>query len=421
MTVFLIVAALLAAVAMAFVLYPLLRKGQPAGAHIQRDQLNLAVLRDQLRELDADLAAGTIDASGYQGARHDLERRVAEEVPPEPAVSGTASGARRWSGIVIGLLVPALAVAIYLKVGAPAALDPAQREPAKDNAHETTPEQITSMVDRLAKRLQAEPDNAEGWNMLARSYSSLGRFEEASVAYARLVKLVPNDAALYADYADVLGMARNRSLQGEPEKLVNRALEIDPKNVKALSLSASAAFERKDYKRAVELWQKMAPLVPADSDMARSVSANIAETQSLMGLATTMPKPAAPAAPPLQPVAAAGAAAQVSGSVDIDPALRAQAADTDTVFIFARAAQGARFPLAVLRKQVKDLPLEFVLDDSMSMTPDAKLSSVPMVVVGARVSKTGNASPSAGDFEGWTEPVSPGAAHLKIRIDKRKD
>lgn len=413
MTVFLIGAALLVALALAFVLPPLLRKEQ-AVDRVQRDQLNLAVLRDQLRELEADREAGLIEQKAYETARHELERRVAEEVLPQPAPAAAGSR-KRWAAAVVGVAVPAVSAAVYLLIGSPEALDPAQRAALanRQNSHEVTAEQIEGMVSRLAERLKKEPDNAEGWHMLARSYNATGRYEQAADAYARLVKLVPDDGGLLADYADTLAMARNRSMQGEPERVVEQALKIDAKNIKAIALWGSAAFERKDYAAAAERWQKILPLVPPDSEVGRSTQASIAEAQSLMG------KPPVVSAKPEAQKAAAATGTSVAGTVDIDPALRAQVADTDTVFIFARAAQGPRFPLAVLRKQVKDLPASFVLDDSMSMMPEARISTVPMVVVGARVSKSGSATPSAGDLEGITEPVAPGAANLKIQINKR--
>lgn len=416
MTVFLIGAALMMAVALAFLLPPLLRKEQTVD-HVQRDQLNLAVLRDQLRELETDREAGLIEQAAYESARHELERRVAEEVMPHQATPVTDSG-KRWAAGVVGVAVPVVAVSVYLLVGSPEAMDPAQQQVAaahQQNSHEVTAEQIEGMVASLATRLQNEPDNIEGWNMLARSYNAIGRFKEASDAYARLVQLVPNDSNLLADYADTLAMALGRTLVGEPEKLAGKAVQIDPQNVKAIALWGSAAFERKDYAVAVERWQKIMALVPADSEVARSVSGSIAEAQKLAGIAPVAP--VAQAA--LEAPKAAAVGAKVTGTVDIDPALRAQVADTDTVFIFARAAEGPRFPLAVLRKQVKDLPTSFELNDSMSMMPEAKLSSVPMVVVGARVSKNGSATPAAGDLEGVTAPVAPGAANLKITINRK--
>jgi cytochrome c-type biogenesis protein CcmH len=412
MTVFLIGAALLLAITLAFVLTPLLRKERVTTEHIQRDELNLAVLRDQLRELDADLEAGLIEPLAYESSRHELERRVAEEVQPEGTVQ-TSGASKRWSAVVVAIAIPVLSISIYLLVGSPAALNPAQTAAADQNSHEVTQEQIEGMVAKLAQRLKNEPDNVEGWNMLARSYAAMGRYAEASDAYENLARLIPNDASLLADYADTLAMATNRSLQGKPENLIDRALKIDPKNLKAIALSGSAAFERKDYAGAAARWQKVLELVPRDSDIARSTLTSINEAQSLMGQAPS-------AQPQLADKGqAAASGAKVEGTVDIDPALRAQAADTDVVFIFARAAEGPRFPLAVLRKQVKDLPVKFVLDDSMSMMPNAKLSNFPMVVVGARVSKTGSATPASGDLEGVTEPVAPGATNLKIRINKR--
>lgn len=413
MTVFLIGAALMIAATLAIVLPSLLRKEQSEARHLRRDELNLAVLRDQLRELEGDLENGVIDPVAYDSARHELERRVAEEVQPHTVQHAKSEG-KRWPAIAVGVAVPVLAVSIYLLVGSPQAFDPAQQQVAanQEGSHEVTAEQIEGMVANLAQKLQNEPNNAEGWTMLARSYNALGRFDQAAQAYAQLVKLVPNDAGLLADYADTLAMASNRTLQGEPEKLVERAIAIDASNLKALALWGSAAFERKDYAAAVTRWQKILALVPAESDIARSVSGSIAEAQSMMGQA-----PVAAAKPDAGSKAVG--ASKVEGSVELDPSLRADVADTDTVFIYARAAQGPRFPLAVLRKQVKDLPTNFVLDDSMAMMPEAKLSSVPMVIVGARISKTGSATPAAGDLEGATEPVAPGATGLKIRINKR--
>lgn len=423
MTVFFIAAALLLAVALLFVLPTLLRQAAVVNPHALRAEVNLTVLRDQMRELDADLAAGTINATAHASAREELERRVAEDVQPGVASVDATTTGKRWTAAGVGLSVPLVAISLYLVLGSPAALDPAQTTAAapQDKPHEITEEQILSMVAALAQRLQNEPGNAEGWTMLARSYNAMGRYGEAADAYARLVKLVPGDAALLADYADTLAMSSNRSLQGEPEKLIAQALTADPKNVKALALSGSAAFERRDFTRAAAQWQKVLLLVPPESEMARSTQNSISQAQAQVGGPAAAPAAVAPVASsaPMTAVAAPSGA-EVAGTVELDAALRSKVADTDTVFIFARAAQGPRFPLAVLRKQVKDLPTSFVLDDSMSMMPDVKLSSFPLVVVGARISKSGSATPSAGDLEGLTEPVRPGAKGLKIRINSQR-
>lgn len=424
MIAFWIVAVLLMVGALLFILTPLLRKEEVAHPHALRDEVNLMVLRDQLHELDADRAAGTIDAAAYESARQELERRVAEDVQPGTALAKSVPR-KNAVGLLVGVSLPVVAVSLYFLLGSPGGLDPAQTAAPKEAAaHEVTEEQIQAMITGLAQRLKDSPDDVQGWSMLARSYNALGRFGEAADAYARLVKLVPGNADMLADYADTLAMSLNKSLQGEPEKLIARALEADPKNIKALALSGSAAFERRDYQAAITRWKKILAIVPADSDLARSTNDSIGEAQTLAaGKPAVAPTPVAAAPSPTKPTAPSApvaAAAEVGGTVELDAALRKQVADTDTVFIFARAAQGPKFPLAVLRKQVKDLPTAFVLDDSMSMMPDAKLSSFPMVVVGARVSKSGSATPTPGDLEGLTEPVSPGAKNLKIRINTQR-
>lgn len=416
MTPFVISAALLTALALLFILPALLRQQAGGRPSALRAEVNLAVLRDQLRELDADLARGAIDAHGYAAARGELERRVAEDVHPTGADGRTLD--QRWTAGAVALAVPALAVSLYLLLGTPAGLDPTLTA-AQDPAHPLTEVQIAGMVDTLAQRLKGKPDDIEGWSMLARSYNAMGRYAESVDAYVKLVKLVPADADLLADYADTLAMARKQSLQGEPEQLVARSLAIDPSNIKALALAGSAAFERRDYAAAIAQWQKVLALVPADSDMARSTASGVSEAQGLAGAAlpavvAVAPASAAPA-PAATPVPGA-----VSGMVELDPALRGKVADTDTVFIFVRAVDGPKFPLAAQRRQVKDLPLRFVLDDRMGMVPNVKLSGFTQVVVGARVSRSGSATPGAGDFEGLSGVVAPGTAGLRIVIDKAR-
>ncbi|MDR3482986.1 MAG: c-type cytochrome biogenesis protein CcmI [Burkholderiaceae bacterium] len=420
MTAFLIAAALMLATALFFILPTLLRKQSASTVHVQRDALNLEVLRDQLRELNADREAGVIDAAGYENSRRELEQRVAEDVRPGTQTIVAQTG-KPWTAIGLAILVPVVAAALYFTLGNRDGLDPS-KVVAASSAENITPEQINGMVEKLARRLKDTPDDIEGWTMMARSYAALGRFKESADAYAHLTKLLPQDADMLADYADALAMANNRTMQGEPEKAILRALQLDPKNIKALALSAVADSERHDYTGAVAQWRKIMALAPPDSDLARSVGSNINEALALAGTpaangATGTSGASDTAKANAAPPAAAGA--QVSGSVELDPALRSQVSDTDTVFIFARAVDGPRFPLAVLRKQVKDLPTTFTLDDSMAMMPNAKLSDFPQVMVGARISKSGSATPGVGDLEGITEPLKPGAKNVKIRINSQ--
>jgi cytochrome c-type biogenesis protein CcmH len=154
--------------------------------------------------------------------------------------------------------------------------------------------------------------------------------------------------------------------------------------------------------------------MPADSEMAGAVQNSIAEAQALAGGAKAG---VASKEPPVKSAAAA-APAQVSGSVTISATLKARVTPDDTVFIFARAANGPPAPLAVLRKRVADLPVKFVLDDTMAMAPGMNLSSFDPVIVGARISKSGKPGRQPGDFEGLSKPVKVGASGLSIVIDQ---
>ena len=419
MTIFWIVAAILITVALLFVLPPLWKRSSPAGdaasPNNANNALNVAVYRDQQQELEADRRAGTLSDEQYERARTELERRLLEDVaftgtPTAPAAVRPAS---RVPAVLVGVAVPLLAVGLYFAVGSPRALAPLAlphgSASGANSGKGASAEQIEAMVAKLAERMKQHPDDAQGWAMLARSYAVMGRYEDSAAAYGKAVERVPDNPHLLADFADALAMARGQNLQGEPEALILRALKIDPNHVKSLALAGTIAFDKKDYTSAITYWEKMAPLVPPDSEMARNVQASIAEARSLGGVPKAADKPATA---PVVPVASG-----VSGTVTLAPALAAKVAPNDTVFIFARAAEGPRMPLAILRKKASDLPLAFTLDDSMAMNPAARMSSAPQVIIGARVSKSGNAMPQPGDLQGATKPLSNSGKNISIVID----
>jgi len=403
-TAFVVIAGLLAITALAFVVLPLLKGGRNTG--VSRNAINVAVYRDQLRELEADLRAGTLAQDQYERSRGEIEARLLQDVGTTEA--GAARARSERGAIAFAIALPACALAIYLLVGNPQAIQIAGTP--QGPAHGTGQEQVLAMVEQLAARLRANPDDSEGWKMLARSYAAFGRFKEASEAYANAAARVTNDAQLLADYADALAMAQGRTLEGEPEKLIARALAIDPTNAKALALAGTLAFNRKDYAKAAEYWERILPGVAPDSEAAKSVRANIAEARARAGGAiAAAPSPVAPQAQ--------GTGGRISGIVKLAPALAAKVEPGDTVFIFARAAEGPRMPLAILRRQARELPIEFALDDSMAMTPAMKLSSFPQVVIGARVSRSANATPQPGDLEGLSAPIKAGANGVSVVID----
>lgn len=409
---------------------PLLRRGSRPGA--TRDSVNVAVYRDQLRELEADLRIGTLAPDQYEKARREIEARLLADVGKSDPQTESPRG-RGAVAIALGLAVPLCALAVYLAVGSPKALAP---QAADDRTpHGMSGQDFNVLVSRLAARLKDNPEDPEGWVMLGRSYAMQERFREASEAYSNAAARVPQDAQLLADYADALAMAQGRRLQGEPEKIIARALTVDPNNVKALMLAGTAAFNRNDHPAAIRHWERALGLLPAESDMVQSVQASIAEARALGGVpqAATSGKIAglgagAQAATPGKiagqstgPQAAKSGnnagSGRVSGVVKLAPRLAAKIAPGDTVFIFARAVEGPRMPLAILRMQGRDLPAEFALDDSMAMSPAAKLSDHPRVVIGARVSKTANAMPQPGDLQGLSAPVKVGADGVNVLID----
>ncbi len=404
MITFWIAAALLMAAALAFVLPPLLGNRNTKAADISRDAINIAILRNQLSELDADLASGTLQQEQYELARNELQKRVLDEVPSTAPQSQPESRASRTPAILLGMAVPLLAIGLYFLVGNPRALAPQSTA----NPAEMTRDQIEGMVNSLAQRMEKQPDQ-RGLALLGRSYASMGRFSDAAAAYAKLSAMEPQDADVVVEWADAVAMAQGRSLEGEPEKLIMHALTLNPDHPKALALAGSVAYGRKDFAAALKHWQHMMKVVPPESPLAQMIAPGIDKAQALAGAS-----PQAATSKAGKPVGSAKAV--LTGKVEIDPALRSQVADTDTVFVFVREAQGSRMPIVALRKQVRDLPISFSFDDAASLSPDRKLSSEKDVVVGARISKTGDAMPQADDVQALSTTLSPNAKGVKLRL-----
>ncbi len=264
---------------------------------------------------------------------------------------------------------------------------------------------IETMVDRLSTRLERQPDDAEGWALLGRTYSVLGRAAEAVGAYRKLVALRPKDAQALADLADALATVNGRSLEGEAAKLVAEAVAIEPQNVKALALAGTVAFNRRDFQAAAQSWQRAIDKAEPDTDFARQLQLSLAEAR---GRHDT-PTPTATASAP-------GAA--VAGRVTLAPGLLGRVAPDDSVFIFARAVDGPRMPLAILKRRAAELPFDFRLDDSMAMTPQTRLSSARQVLVGARISKNGSATTQPGDLQGLSAAANVGTSDLRIEINE---
>ena len=415
MTAFAIGVACLLALA-AWLLRPAWR---PAVATGTTRPAHLGILGEQLATLDREHAAGQLDAAQHHAARHELQRRVLDEA----AVDEAGLDQRGARGLLTSLFIalPLCAIALYAAIGNPAGLAVQPSPPAA--SEDVSEDALQAMLTTLAKRLEtpsADPaTDLQGWTMLARAYAGLQRFADADRAYARAIALAPRDPQLLADRADVLAMLQGQRTAGEPERLIAQALQIDPQNLKALALAGSAAFERKDFAAARGYWQQARERAPDGSAFAAGLDRSLAEAGTA-GADTTGPAVTATAAATVTANATTGSAtdtARITGRVTLAASLATRAAPGDTVFVFARAAEGPRMPLAILRRTVADLPFDFTLDDSSAMSPQTKLSGAARVVVGARISRSGNAMPQAGDLRGESAAIGTRAEGLRLVVD----
>jgi len=287
---FWVICALMIVIALAFVLPPALQHSDEAEVTSDegRKQANIAVYRDQLSELEADLRNGIIAEEQYSQDRDEIERRLLEDTATTRSkkTTGAAPINARNTAYLLGIGLPLIAIVFYLKVGEPDRIThpaPVGEPPSAESAAppERTQAQIEANVAKLAERLKSSPNDAQGWTMLARSYSQMEKYSEAADAYAKATELNPKDADLLAEYAFATGMAGGKSLEGKPTEIINRALKIDPENPKALQLAGSAAFQAKDYKKAIDYWQRVLKKVPPGSEVAEIINARINEAKTL--------------------------------------------------------------------------------------------------------------------------------------------
>lgn len=411
MATFLILACMMLCAALGFLL-PSLAKRPRAVPAAGRDAAAdvVALYRQQMTEIDSDISSGLLAAEHQQQARGELGRRMLDEVAEQGSTPAMAWRQSWKTALVVFMLVPVVAVLMYARLGNRHWLEssPHAASEPQAGAHALSADQISIMVERLAQKLDADPDNAEGWAMLARSYEVLGRYADAIGAFKQAAALVPEDAALLADYADALAMTQQGRLDGKPMALVRRALKADPQNLKALALAGTDAFDRRDYRGAAAFWARAIRAAPADAQFAMALHANFEEANTL---AAAQPQAGQRATAPT-----ANDAAKISGRVTLSAALRDQIPADAVVFVFARAETGPRMPLAIMRANVQALPLDFILDDQSAMSPELKLSRFKRVIVTARVSRSGSATAQPGDLVGSSVPVAPGTRDLRIEI-----
>jgi len=422
MTTFWIICALLLVVAVLFMVLPLWRKSVKEN-QVLRDVANLEIFRDQIAEMDADLRNGLLTHELHEQGKRELQTRLLEEVQTTCQETRTlARNPHKAVAIALAVFVPLIAVGLYLKIGNPNAfLAPSEQSNAGGFATAKSEAALKQLEDKVAQN----PQDTESMGMLARTYAEQERFVDAVKVYSKLTQIIPNDAQLWADFADALAMTNGQSLAGHPTLLINKALALNPKNPKALALAGSAAMGRGEFAAAIKYWDDLIKMLPENSDDAKMINNGIQQARAAIaqgkGVITGMPPSAT--ANSAQPAGSeesnptASGKEGITGTVTLTSAMKSNANPDDTVFILARATEGPPMPLAVMRKQVRDLPLQFTLDDSMAMAPQMKISNFDKVMVVARISKSGQPMPQSGDVQGMSQPIKPGTHGLKISID----
>lgn len=413
MTTFWIICALLLAVAALFFVLPLWRS-TASNNHVLRDAANLEIFRDQVAEMDADLRNGLLTPELYEQGRHELQARLLEEVKNiEGADAAAVRNPHKTLAIILAAILPLAAAGLYWKMGNMDALLPQAGHTAGEGFGTVA---SAAAIKALEEKVAQNSKDATSLAELARSYSDKELYADAVKAYNSLSKLTPGDAQMWADFADALAMTNGQNLEGHPTILLNKALQLDPKNPKALALAGSAAMGRGDYPDAIKYWGDLLKQMPPDSEDAKMITSGIQQARTFMaqikgGKAMVAQRPAE-----AETKLAAGKE-RITGTVTLSDAMKAHANPDDTLFVLARAVNGPPMPLAVMRKQVRDLPMKFTLDDSMAMSPQMKLSNFGQVEVVARVSKSGNPMPQAGDLQGKSAALKPGTDGVRLSID----
>lgn len=413
-TPFVILAAGLVLLALPLLVLPLLAR--PGDAAARRAQ---QVLADELRRLDAELEAARLDAAEHARQSEVLRARLGAL-----AQDRAAPRSRLQVVTLVSLLLalPLGVTLIYARIGQPEALrmaGPAGAGVVHGEAPALDSAEMRAAIDQLAQRLREQPEDLQGWVLLARAYQATQRYPQARDAFAEALRLAPTEPNLIIEFAEAIAMASpDRSLAGEPTRLIERALELDPDNQRGMWMRGVAARQQGDYAGAVHWWSQLLQRLPAEAPVRAAIEEQLAEAQALQrdNGATASLRPSTTAtAVPGEPAPAAGLVV----NVELDPQLKDRLPPGAALFVFARPAEGPRMPVAIQRLSADRLPVTVRLDDSHAMVEGMTLSTTPQVVVGARVSLSGDATPRSGDLEGLAGPL-PGdrPATVSIRIDQ---
>jgi len=381
----------MAVLALLFVLPPLWRQS-PVAAD-DADQHNLAIARQRLAELNGQLQAGVLAQADYDSQRGELELALSDDLAAAKPPSAKPAG--RWLVFGLVLAIPLLSAGLYTRLGNFQAIEPTP-EMLGGQAGAPSLADIENMVGKLAARMQANPDDAEGWLMLGKSYKHLQQFPKAAEAFKNAYRLLGDQPEIMLLYAGALAYANDGQLVGEPALLVEKVVALQPDNTSALFLAGMAKAQAGDTAAAARLWRKLSGLLQPESPEQQ-------EVQRLLAQVETSPNTARPSTG-----TQTGQAASISVQVSLAPEFKHKAQPDDIVFIYAQALSGPKMPLAIVRKTVADLPLTVTLSDAQSVMPNMKLSDFSEVKLLARITQSGDAVAQAGDLFGSIESIAVG-------------
>jgi cytochrome c-type biogenesis protein CcmH len=410
-TLFWAFAAVAVVLALAFVLPWLMRQGNVQHAKAARRDINLAVYRDQMKDLVNEFANGQLTEEQFRASKLELETRAAEDALAQEDRASAPVASRRL-GYSLAVVLPAATIALYAWLGNPNALvvSGGGADPAAMAAPPTAADML-QIIQRIEERAQATPDDTEVWETLANANAMMARWPEALQAYQRSLELSPGKPSVLSGYAEALAMNGNMLMAGRPMEMVNMALQTDPNDRKGLELAAIHAFQSQEYAQAVQFLDRLLRLLPPDMPYAQEILKMRNEALQLAeGGGGTQAAGAAAGA-------AGSATGSVAGSVDLAPELQAQLGPQSTVYLIARDGQSGA-PLAAARVALGAFPLSFRLDDSMAMNPANALSDHKEVVLLARISASGNPIAQPGDLESRVVSVAVGATDARLVIDR---
>ncbi len=376
---FWIAAGLLLLVALAFLLLPILR-GRKTQAEEDRTALNVALYQERLAELTAQQAAGLLTDDQLEAGRADAARELLDDTEGSEAQRHDRLG--RAVPLIAALLVPLLGYGLYLHWGASDKVELARQFGEQ-------PRSIEEMTVRLERAVEAQPDSAEGWYFLGRTYMNQERPADAAKAFARVVELAGRQPELLGQWAQALYFARGRQWSAELQALTDEALRADPQEVTSLGLLGIAAFEEGRFQDAIGFWERLVATLPAEDPSREAIKGGIARAREQLG----------DAAPPAQ-ISATPEAAAVRLQIEVD--------------IFARAVSGPAIPLAAKRLTVAELPAAVTLGDADAMMPQLKMSNYPEVTLVARISRQGNAT--KGEWVGQSEALKTAEGDKTVRL-----